>query len=61
MIGRLTSEQRRRSEDDAWVQADGALPSFGLDLTIREVAERFGISEDDALAIVAASLRSTLD
>lgn len=43
------------------MQADDALPSFGLDLTIQEVAERLGISEEDALAIVAASLRSTLD
>jgi hypothetical protein len=54
MIGRLTSEQCKRSEDDA-------LPSFGLDMTIQEVAERFGISEENAFAIVAASLKSTLD
>jgi hypothetical protein len=39
------------TEDDVRVQVEDALSRFGLDLTLREVAERFGTSEEDALAM----------
>lgn len=39
---------------------DHDLSEIGLHLTIREVAERLGISEDAARALVRASLRSGL-
>ncbi len=61
MFGKPTREQRGCSEDNARLQQRNTLQSFDLDLTLQEVAERLGISEDDALAVGAAALRSPLN
>jgi hypothetical protein len=45
-------------ETQAPLQPDGDLSNIGLHLTLREVAERLGVSVEAARALVEASLRS---
>ena len=57
---RATS-RRRRSEgiNSAQTKLKDVVPLIESDLTIEEVAERLGISVEDACVLVLASLRSS--